>query len=36
MTHPESGEMRINGQPVTLRNNHEAIKHGSAMSLKIA
>lgn len=28
MTHPESGEMRINGQPVTLRNNHDAIKHG--------
>ncbi|MGO0765821.1 ATP-binding cassette domain-containing protein, partial [Citrobacter freundii] len=27
MTHPESGEMRINGQPVTLRNNHDAIKH---------
>ena len=26
MTHPESGE--INGQPVTLRNNHDAIKHG--------
>lgn len=28
MTHPESGEIRINGQPVTLRNNHDAIKHG--------
>ena len=28
MTQPESGEMRINGQPVTLRNNHDAIKHG--------
>lgn len=36
MTHPESGEMRINGQPVTLRNNHDAIKHGSATSQKIA
>ena len=28
MTHPENGEIRINGQPVTLRNNHDAIKHG--------
>ncbi|WP_312803409.1 ATP-binding cassette domain-containing protein, partial [Atlantibacter hermannii] len=28
MTHPESGEIRIDGQPVTLRNNHDAIKHG--------
>ncbi|WP_423060737.1 sugar ABC transporter ATP-binding protein [Citrobacter portucalensis] len=28
MTHPGSGEIRINGQPVTLRNNHDAIKHG--------
>ncbi|SAE76022.1 ABC transporter [Enterobacter cloacae] len=28
MTHPESGEIRINGQPVTLRNNHDAIQHG--------
>ena len=28
MTHPENGEIRINGQPVTLRNNHDAIQHG--------
>ena len=28
MTHPESGEIRINGKPVQLRNNHDAIKHG--------
>ncbi|MFS3558864.1 sugar ABC transporter ATP-binding protein [Citrobacter braakii] len=28
MTHAESGEIRINGQPVTLCNNHDAIKHG--------
>ena len=28
MTRPESGEMRINGRAVTLRNNREAIKHG--------
>lgn len=28
MTHPESGEIRLNGQPVRLRNNHDAIKHG--------
>ncbi|URQ60898.1 sugar ABC transporter ATP-binding protein [Pantoea alhagi] len=28
MTQPESGEIRINGQRVTLRNNRDAIKHG--------
>lgn len=28
MTQPESGEIRINGRAVTLRNNRDAIKHG--------
>lgn len=28
MTHPQSGEILINGKPVRLRNNHDAIKHG--------
>lgn len=28
MTHPDSGEIRINGKPAQLRNNHDAIRHG--------
>ncbi|SKC22627.1 simple sugar transport system ATP-binding protein [Kosakonia radicincitans] len=28
MTHPEDGEIRINGKPVKLRSNHDAIRHG--------
>ncbi|SCC26627.1 simple sugar transport system ATP-binding protein [Kosakonia oryzendophytica] len=28
MTRPEDGEILINGEPVKLRNNHDAIRHG--------
>jgi len=28
MTHPDSGEIWINGERVTLHSNHDAIKHG--------